>query len=323
MPSDTQRPLIALTVGDPSGIGPELVRAALCDAALREEVRLVVIGPVAERPSDGPPLARELGPREQQESVWIPVPTSDRWVLGRAQRASGRLALAALAIGAELAKSGRVDALVTAPVCKEALHMAGERVEGQTELLARWAGVTRYQMVGISGELRVMLLTRHMPLRSAIEAVKTPLVVEHLRLFDESLRQLGLARPRIALAGLNPHAGEAGLLGCEEGDVLAPAVELVRAEGLDVTGPLSPDTVFLQASEGAYDGVLALYHDQAFIPLKLLSAGRGLTWIAGLPYLRLSPVHGTAFDIAGKGIARSENLIHAIRTAGRLRRSPG
>ena len=160
-----------------------------------------------------------------------------------------------------------------------------------------------------------MLLTRHMPLRRAIDSITTARVLDRLELFDESLRRFGRARPRLALAGLNPHAGEHGILGTEDDELLLPAVEAARAKGLDVHGPLSPDTVFLAASRGAYDGVLALYHDQAFIPIKLLAADGGVTVIAGLPYLRVSPVHGTAFDIAGRGKADPSNLIGALHRA--------
>ena len=148
----------------------------------------------------------------------------------------------------------------------------------------------------------------------------SPLKARRLTFFDETLRGLGFAHPRLALAGLNPHAGEGGLLGDEEERLLEPALERARAEGIDVAGPVSPDSVFVAAAGGAYDGVLALYHDQAFIPLKLLAQGRGVTLVAGLPYLRLSPVHGTAFDLAGTGRASPENLVHALRTAAELAR---
>ena len=296
------RPRVALTVGDPAGIGPEIARAAWGDSALVEEVDLTVVGPAALRVDD---------------VAWSETEGPRSWDMGRAQASCGAAALAALRRGVELATNGDVDALVTGPVCKEALHLAGEEVEGQTELLARWAGIDRYEMIGVAGELRVMLLSRHLSLRDALERIEKRAVVDHLHLFDETLRGLGIERPRLALAGLNPHAGEGGLFGNEEEIELAPAVEEARAWGVDVEGPLSPDTVFLEASRGRHDGVLALYHDQAFIPLKLLSGDRGLTVIAGLPYLRVSPVHGTAFDIAGQGLARPENLLHAIRQAAR------
>ncbi len=296
---------VALTVGDPAGIGPEIAVAALRDERVRAELRLTVVGPAELCP------ATMVG----EDARWIASEVDGSWTPGRAQRASGWAALAALRTGVDLAVSGSVDALVTGPVSKEALHLAGERVEGQTELLARWAGVERYEMVAIAGPLRVMLATRHLPLARAIASLHTEGIVWRLELFDRCLRSLGIEAPRLALAGLNPHAGEKGLLGSEEQAILEPAIASLRARGLSVAGPLSPDSVFLRASRGEFDGVLALYHDQAFIPLKLISGDQGLTLVAGLPYLRLSPVHGTAFDLAGRGIASAENLVQVLLTA--------
>lgn len=306
-------PLLALTVGDPAGIGPEIVLAALARAEVREAGRLLVIGPGSLRPEAIPPVSRAgvagLGRRLAPEgAAWLETEAPAAWRMGEVQAECGRAALAALRAGHELALAGEVDALVTAPVSKEALHLAGERVEGQTELLGRWCGVDDHQMLAVAGSLRVLLLTRHMPLRAALEQVDEERVLRHLQLLDRGLRELGFGRPRLALAGLNPHAGEAGLLGDEEGEVLEPAVARARAEGLEVTGPVSPDTVFAQAAAGLHDGVLALYHDQAFIPVKLLGEGCGMTALVGLPYLRMSPAHGTAFDIAGQGRARSSDL---------------
>ncbi len=316
-----RRPLLALTTGDPAGIGPEIVRALLADyPALRARMRIVAIGPSSERP-DG------LGDFDPRADVsWRT--TGDAavdWTPGVASAAGGRAALAALREGATLASSGQVDALVTAPVSKEALHAAGERCEGQTELLGRWAGAP-VEMLAIAGELRVLLLTRHMPLRAALDAIREDAIVAHLGLLDRGLRELGFDRPRLALAGLNPHAGEGGILGTEELDILRPALDAARKSGLDVTGPEPPDTVFLRASQGAFDAVLALYHDQAFIPVKLAAPMAGLTVLLGLPYLRVSPAHGTAFDIVGRGVADPSNLRLALEQAAewaRARTQPG
>ncbi len=314
MSVNSERPSIALSSGDPAGIGPEIVLAAARDERVLAAARLVIIGARTLRPSSIPCVpADALDPRLPVQ--WIESAAPEHWSMGRVQRECGAAALAALRVGHELALAGRVAALVTAPVSKEALHLAGERVEGQTELLGRWCGVTRFEMLAIAGRLRVMLLTRHMPLRAAIAALSTAGVLERLRLFHETLLRFGFAQPRLALAGLNPHAGEGGVLGSEDRELLEPAVLRARSEGLDVEGPLPPDSVFLQASRGAFDGVLALYHDQAFIPVKLLSQDGGVTVIAGLPYLRVSPVHGTAFDIAGQGRASPANLIAALLQA--------
>lgn len=207
--------------------------------------------------------------------------------------------------------AGRVDALVTAPVSKEALHLAGEAVEGQTELFARWAGVD-VRMLAVAKRLRVALYTRHLPLKQAIAALDREGIVQALAELSSGLALLGIERPHIALAGLNPHAGEGGLLGSEENDILIPAVREANERGFLVSGPLPPDTLFLRASRGAFDAVLALYHDQAFIPIKLHAPDDAMTVLLGLPYLRVSPAHGTAFDIVGTGQASPENLIGAL-----------
>ena len=314
MESRSARPRIALTVGDPAGIGPEIAAHAAADPRIVAACDLLVIGPETLRPRSVPLLARDrIGP--PGTSGWVASPAADSWELGRVQASAGRAALAALRIGHELAFSKLVDALVTGPVSKEALHLAGERVEGQTELLGRWCGVERFEMLAIAGPLRVLLVTRHMPLRLAIAAITTERVLARLLLLDEGLRRMLGGAPRLALAGLNPHAGERGLLGEEDELLLRPAVERARAAGVMVEGPLSPDTVFLQAARGRWDGVVALYHDQAFIPIKLLSGDGGVTVLLGLPYSRVSPVHGTAFDLAGKGLASAENLIAAVLQA--------
>jgi len=324
-PTAPDRPLVALTAGDPAGIGPEIVRAALADARVGRAVRCAALGPAVLAPEGVPLVAATDLPEVAREAdaVWVDTGGPEAWRTGEPQAACGRAAHDALRLGAELATAGVVDALVTAPVSKEALHLAGHAVEGQTELLTRWAGVERTAMVAIAGELVVMLLTRHLPLADALRAVTADGVVAHLELFDEALRTIGVAAPRIALAGLNPHAGENGILGSEERERLEPAVRRARAAGLDVAGPLSPDTVFARAVAGEFDGVLALYHDQAFIPIKLLAPTSGLTLIAGLPYVRVSPTHGTAFDIAGQGRASAENLVAALLQAARWARRAG
>jgi 4-hydroxythreonine-4-phosphate dehydrogenase len=314
------RPLVALTAGDPAGIGPEIVAHALSHGGLRARMRLLALGPERCRPSDVArvELAAPAAALAELERGWLVTAGAGDWELGRAQAAAGHAALAALRAGHELAFARRVDALVCAPVSKEALHLAGEPVEGQTELLARWSGVPDVQMLGLARELRVLLLTRHLPLRAALAAVTPERVHTHLVMLDEGLRRLGFPAPRIALAGLNPHAGENGLLGAEDGELLAPAVERARRAGLDVFGPVSPDAVFLRAAQGHFDGVLALYHDQAFTPLKLHAPGEGVTLLLRLPYLRLSPAHGTAFDVAGRGTADPRNLLVALEAAARF-----
>jgi 4-phospho-D-threonate 3-dehydrogenase / 4-phospho-D-erythronate 3-dehydrogenase len=312
------RPRVAVTLGDPAGIGPEIALAVAADAEVRAAARLLLLGPGELLPESWDRVRREddnslAGP----EHLALDTGGGPRFERGVARAESGRAALSALRAGHELALARRVQALVTAPVSKQALHLAGERVEGQTELLARWSDAPRTQMLAVAGPLRVLLLTRHLPLAQAIAAIQTESVEAHLELLHTGLVGFGIARPRLALAGLNPHAGEGGLLGDEEQRLLEPAVQAARARGLDVSGPVSPDSVFAQAAAGRFDGVLALYHDQAFIPVKLLDPLGGLTVLLGLPYLRVSPAHGTAFDIAGRGLASPDSLRGAVLQAAR------
>jgi 4-hydroxythreonine-4-phosphate dehydrogenase len=308
----TASPLVALTVGDTAGIGPEIASAVLRDEDLARRARLLVLGPARLRPAH---VQATEAPEGMVGHGWMSTADHGPVQVGAVQRGAGLEALAALRAGHELALARRVDALVTGPVNKEALHLAGERVEGQTELLGRWCGVERVEMMAVAGRLRVILCTRHMPLRRALDTVTTERVLDRARLFERTLRSLGVQHPRLAVCGWNPHAGEHGLLGSEDDEILAPAVAVARAEGLDVHGPISPDSVFRQAAQGEWDGVVALWHDQAFIPLKLLDPLGGVTALCGLPYLRLSPAHGTAFDIAGQGRADARNLLAALRQA--------
>ncbi len=313
-------PLLALTVGDPAGIGPEIVHRALLEHEVRRAARLVVIGPSGLRPTEVPAVAPgdSAGWREalpEGSAWWISLEGLTLWRMGETQREGGEAALAALRVGHRLALDRHVDALVTAPVSKEALHLAGEEVEGQTSLLGKWCGVDDHQMLAVAGKLRVLLLTRHLPLKEALEQVNEERVAAHLELLHRGLESLGLEAPSIALAGLNPHAGESGILGGEERAILQPAVHRAREAGIDVHGPISPDVVFAEGAKGVWDGVLALYHDQAFIPVKLLGEGCGFTVILGLPYLRLSPAHGVAFDLVGTGKARHSDLVATILQA--------
>jgi 4-hydroxythreonine-4-phosphate dehydrogenase len=310
------RPRLALTVGDPAGIGPEIVAKALLDPRSTAACDLVAIGPANARPTH----VQQWNPGDRltlttfRGALWHTTP-SEKVEVGRVSRAGGAAALAALKAATDLCLADLLDGMVNGPVSKEAMHLAGEQVEGQSELLGRWAKAPRMQMLAVAGNIRVLLLSRHMSLRAALELVTTQRVHEHLQVLHDGLLELGLARPKLALAGLNPHAGENGLLGSEDGEILVPAVERARKDGLDVHGPVSPDSVFVQAAQRKYDGVLALYHDQAFIPVKLHAPTTGLTVLVGMPFLRVSPAHGTAMDIAGRNKASAENLLVAIEQA--------
>ena len=285
------RPRIALTTGDPAGIGPEIVAKAAEDPRVTAVCEPVIYGA-------GPPFEGVVG-----------VPSA----------ASGRAAYDTLVGAVEDAVSGRVDAITTAPVSKLAFAMAGLPWKGHTELLAHLTGSPRVAMMFWSEPLKVVLATIHIPL-GAVPAALTREVLDGI--IDLTARELprfgGPAVPALAMAGLNPHAGEEGVLGSEEVTTVRPALEAARARGINIEGPFPGDTVFLRASRGEFDAVIACYHDQGLIPVKLLAFGQSVNVTLGLPIVRTSVDHGTAFDIAGRGVADAESLVVATVLAARL-----
>ena len=220
----------------------------------------------------------------------------------------------------ELALADEVHAVATAPLNKEAMHLAGFKYPGHTEILAELTGVRDYAMMLVADRLRVVHVSTHVALSEAIRRVQPERELTVIRLADRSLRQLGIDDPRVAVAGLNPHAGEAGLFGTEDRDVIAPAVEAARAEGIDASGPWPPDTVFMQARQGRFDIVVVQYHDQGHIPIKLMGFDDGVNVTVGLPFFRTSVDHGTAFDIAGTGRADHASMRAALDLAATLAR---
>ncbi len=302
-------PRLVVTLGDPAGIGPEVTQAA-ARALLSERsgIDLHLVG------AGAPELARALGITGEE-----PVPY--RGPMGAPSAESGRAALGALERGMALVRGGRDIALVTAPISKQALALAGSHDRGHTEILARELGTGPVAMAFWADELKVVLATTHVPLRQAIASLSQERVIEVSLLFDAFLRRRLPAAPRLALCGLNPHAGEGGLLGDDEQRLLEPAVaELVR-RGVGISGPHPADTVFHRARQGEFDGVVALYHDQGLIPVKLLSFGEAVNVTLGLCVPRTSPDHGTAYDIAGKGVARPGGMLAALRLAAELAKS--
>jgi len=215
--------------------------------------------------------------------------------------------------------AGAIDAIVSAPLNKEAMHAAGHRYEGQTEILGEMTG-SKPAMVMVVDRMRLMLFTNHMALRAVCDYLRTDRVLERLVLADAALRDMGIAKPSIAVAGLNPHAGEQGAFGREELDAIGPAIEAARARGIDARGPFPADTVFLKARDGVYDMTIALYHDQGLMAVKLVGFGRVVTLLIGLPLIRTSTGHGTAFDIAGRNVADHVNLLEAVRVAAEVAR---
>lgn len=308
---------LAITMGDPAGIGPEIV----VQAVTQLEGPFVVLGQKAalERALAGRDLEMVVveHPAEVRPGVLNLLQTSDGQAapLGTVSAEAGRAAFDAIVAGIELAKAGDVSGIVTAPIHKEALSAAGVRYPGHTEILADYGGADRVAMMLANDDIRVVLVTIHLALTDAIKAADFDAQMSAIRLAHEGGRALGIKSPRVAVAGMNPHAGEGGLFGREEIEIIRPAIEAAQAEGIDASGPWSGDTVFMQARQGRFDVVVAQYHDQGLIPVKYMGLEKGVNITLGLPFVRTSPDHGTAFDIAGKGIADPESLITAIRYA--------
>jgi 4-hydroxythreonine-4-phosphate dehydrogenase len=287
-------PTIGITVGDPSGIGPEIAAKAAADPRVREVCTPVLYGP-------------------HDEAAPKPFPP------GRLSAEAGRAAYDAIVAAVEDARAGRIAAIATAPVNKEAFALAGLPWKGHTDLLAHLTGARRVAMMFHSDPLRVVLATVHVPLAEVPRLLTGSLVDDIIDLTAQSLPRFGFAPPRIGVAGVNPHAGEHGVIGREDESVLRPAVDRARERGIDITGPWPADTVFGRAVRGGeFDVVIACYHDQGLIPVKLLAFGRAVNVTLGLPIIRTSVDHGTAFDIAGRGIADPGSLVEAVRLAARL-----
>lgn len=320
------RPRVAITMGDAAGIGPEIIVKTLSGAQVTDVCVPVVLGDarVLERAmhatgvrvpvrilasaadAEGRPGTLELldyADVDMAAHRWGEVHPSNGAAAVRYTQEAGRLALA-----------GEVDAIVSAPLNKHAMHLAGFGFEGHTEILGELTR-TRPAMMLLLGAVRMMLFTNHMALRAVCDYVRADRVLERLVLADAALRDLGVARPRIAVAGLNPHAGEEGAFGNEERDEVVPGITAAQERGIDAIGPLPGDTIFVKARDGVYDLTLALYHDQGLMAAKLLGFGSLVTLLVGLPLVRTSVGHGTAYDIAGRNLADAHNLGEAIRVA--------
>jgi 4-hydroxythreonine-4-phosphate dehydrogenase len=284
------RPRIAITAGDPAGIGPEVAARAAADPRVVAVCQPIVYG----------------------------APEGESFAPGLLSAAAGRAAYDTIVRAVADARSGTVDAIATAPVNKEAFRLAGLQWSGHTDLLAHLTGAHHVAMMFHSDALRVVLATVHIALADVPRLLTRESLEATIALTARELPRFGIAMPRIAVAGLNPHAGEHGLFGREEERTIGPAIEACRARGIDVSGPFPGDTVFLRARRGEFDVVIACYHDQGLIPVKLVAFGQSVNVTLGLPIVRTSVDHGTAFDIAGKGVADPESMIAAVLLASRL-----
>jgi len=324
--------LVAITLGDPAGIGGEVALKALARILPKSKSRYLLLGDfrhwktLARRFGFKYPLVwvndAELGREVGKGAAVLDLGGVKKLQWGKITAANGAAAVRYICEGARLALAGDVDALVTAPINKEAIHKAGCPYPGHTELLATLSGTPAFAMMMVGGPFRITLQSIHLSLQEAVTKVKAPLVWEKLKLTHKALRDwFGIKRPRIAVAGLNPHAGEGGAFGKEEIKVLGPVIQKARKQGWDVSGPYPPDTLFYWASRRPYDAILCMYHDQGLIPLKLTAFETGVNLTLGLPFIRTSPDHGTAFDIAGKGKASPASMVAAIQTAESLSKS--
>ncbi len=328
---------LGITMGDPAGVGPEIILKSLAaDPTLRRDCVIfgarcildhyneafqygLTIESISHAGEGDPDALRIIEPtlsikRENPSTSDAHLTLSD-FTIGSVSPVCGALAFRALEAAVKAAQTGEIDAIITAPLNKEAMNLAGHHYDGHTGALAHLTNTPRCAMLLWSEQIKVIHVTTHLSMRRACDLIKTPRVVQTIELAHETLRRAGYETPRIAVAGLNAHAGENGLFGEEEILEIIPAVEQCRKAGLCVEGPIAPDTVFLKCKNGGYDVVVAMYHDQGHIPLKLLDFQGGVNISVGLPIIRTSVDHGTAFDIAGKGIASTASLLEAIKVA--------
>lgn len=327
------RSRIAVTLGDGNGIGPEVTLKALQDPRVAAAGRVLLIGSSAGLQGAasllGLPAPRTVLSVEESLAVrdrvafLDPCPGDESpWRPGAVEASASAVAAEAIRVAVRGCLDGALRAVVTAPICKEGFARAGIGFPGHTEFLARLTRTRTFAMMLFGGPLRVVLVTRHDPIAEVPRLLTRSLILKHLRLTAQSLPWLGVKQGRIAVCGLNPHAGEGGTIGREEIEVIAPAVRAAKREGLPVEGPLPADTVFHAAARGDYAAVVAMYHDQGLAPLKLIAFDEGVNVTLGLPIVRTSPDHGTAFGIAGKGLANPSSMIEAIRHAAAIGRRP-
>ncbi len=328
----TDKPIIGITMGDAAGVGPEVIAKALSEDKIYENCRPIVIGD-SKVLKEGIRVARktlEVHPVKRVSEAYFKLGSIDvldldnidmeKLEMGKAQAMAGKASVEYIKKAVELAKEGEIDAIATAPINKEAINKAGFKYSGHTELLAELTGTKDYAMMLVGGSLRVIHVTTHVSLREACELIDSNRILRTIRLAWKAMREMGIENPKVAVAALNPHAGEGGLFGSEEIDAIRPAVELARDEGINASGPYPADTVFLRASRGEFDIVVAMYHDQGHIPIKMQAFEGGVNVTVGLPIIRTSVDHGTAYRRAGLrlGTANPKSMIEAILLASKM-----
>src|SRR5687767_19808 len=323
-------PRIAITMGDPAGIGPEVVLKAVAEEEIRHACVPVMIGDAQLLAHTARKLDLQCGYDIVRKGETLPEDLFEPTIFhldningfiepGIESAAAGKAAGGYIEAAVELCAAGSVDAIATAPINKRSLFLGGYSFPGHTEFLAHLTGTEEYAMAFVAANLRIVLISTHVPLAEAIRMVERDRMMRTIVLTNRELERWGIKNPRLAVAALNPHGAEGGLFGVEEASEIMPAIQACREmDGIDVQGPFSADTVFLRASRGEFDAVVACYHDQAMIPVKCLSFGEAVNVTLGLPFIRTSVDHGTAFDIAGKGIAEHSSMLAAIKLAAEL-----
>lgn len=322
-------------MGDPAGIGPEVVLKAVAEEEVLEVCQPIIIGDAQVLAHNARTLDLQCGYEIVRRDELIPDQITTPIIFhldnvsghvqpGIESGAAGKAAAGYIEAAVELCGAGEIDAISTAPINKRALFLGGYSWPGHTEFLAHLTRTDDYAMGFVAANLRIVLISTHVPLSEAIRLVRRERFEKTIRLAYHELQRWGIERPRIAVAALNPHGAEGGLFGIEEASEILPAIEACRAiDGFNIQGPISADTVFLRASRGEFDVVVACYHDQAMIPVKCLSFGEAVNITLGLPFIRTSVDHGTAFDIAGKGIAEHSSMVAAIKLAAELSMKAG
>jgi 4-hydroxythreonine-4-phosphate dehydrogenase len=321
-------------MGDPAGIGPEVVLKAVAEPEIQRICIPIIIGDAQLLAHTARTLDLQSGYEIVRSGEPIPDELSEPIIFhldningviepGVESGAAGKAAGAYIEAAVELCAAGSVDAIATAPINKRSLFLGGYSFPGHTEFLAHLTGSEEYAMAFVAANLRIVLISTHVPLAEAIRLVERDRIIRTINLTNRELKRWGLERPRLAMAALNPHGAEGGLFGMEESSEISPAIEACRDDGINVEGPYSADTVFLRASRGEFDAVVACYHDQAMIPVKCLSFGEAVNVTLGLPFIRTSVDHGTAFDIAGKGVAEHSSMVAAIKLAAELSSQAG
>src|SRR5215471_3970695 len=324
------RPRVGITMGDPAGIGPEVVLKAVAEAEVTALCQPVIIGDAQLLAHTARTLNLQCGYEIVRRDEEMPSSGAEPIIFhlnniqghvepGIESGAAGKAAGEYIEAAVELCAAGSIAAIATAPINKRALFLGGYSFPGHTEFLAQLTSTDDYAMGFVAANLRVVLISTHVPLSQAIGLVRRERLEKTIRLAHHELQRWGIQEPRIAVAALNPHGAEGGLFGIEEASEIVPAVEhCVVTDRINVSGPFSADTVFLRASRGEFDAVVACYHDQAMIPVKCLSFGEAVNVTLGLPFIRTSVDHGTAFDIAGKGVAEHSSMVAAIKLAAEL-----